>query len=211
MNDKLTDVKNYLFIALTVVICFLFGALMWLFSARIKIDGEITAWIIRAAFLLSVILTGFVIYFKFGRANNTMQEIVLWVGIGVELAIMALTFLSVVHPELIVDTDIERFAGLVSGFNVITTVFVLVLYFAFDDSTKGAQKIVSERKEVIRTMYQQQLNSQETHDMVREQVRHDVRVALARDMGIPSYQMQYNGRTKEASSGDGQMPQKDFN
>ncbi len=193
--------QNYLFIALTVVICALFGALMWLFTARLKIEGEITSWVIRGAFMLSVVMMGFVIYFKFGRANSKMQEIILWCGIGIELVIMALTFMTVVHPDLLRGTDVERFAGLISGFNVVTTVFCLVLFFAFDDSTKQIQRIHAERKSVIHTMYQQQLNSQETHDMVREQVRHDVREQLARDMGIPSYQMQYlNGRTKEAAT-----------
>lgn len=200
---KIKESQNYLFIGLTVAICALFGALMWLFTGRLKIEGEITSWVIRGAFMLSVVLTGFVIYFKFGRANSAMQEIVLWCGIGIELVIMALTFLTVVHPDLLVDTDIQLFAGLVSGFNVITTVFVLVLFFAFDDSMKELQRIAAARKSVIRVMYQQQLNSQETHDMVREQVRHDVREELAQDMGIPSYQLQYvNGKTKEAATTD---------
>lgn len=209
--DK-SEQKNVLFIGLTCVICALFGALMWLFTARLQIEGEITSWVIRSAFLLSVVLTGFVIYFKFGRANNRAQDLVLWVGIAIELFIMGATFLTVVHPELLAGTDIAPFAGLISGANVITTVFVLVIFFALDDSTKEIQRIHAERKSLIRSMYRQQLNSQETADMVAEQVRHDVRKQIAEDMGVPSYTLGYkptdqvvtpstNGATARASLG----------
>ena len=181
--------QNYLFIGLTVAICVLFGALMWLFTAQLKIEGEITGWIVRGAFLLSVVLTGFVIYFKFGRANNLAQEIVLWCGIAVELLIMAATFLTVVHPDLIAGTDAARFVGLVSGLNVVTTVFCVVLFFAFDDSTKEQQKLAADRRSLIRRMYDAELNSAETAAMVREQARHDVRQQIAAEMNVPSYQL----------------------
>ena len=184
-NEK----PNYLFIGLTVAICALFGALMWLFTAKLPIEGEITGWIVRGAFMLSVVLTGFVIYFKFGRANNQAQEIVLWVGIGTELLIMAATFLTVVHPDLIANTDAARFVGLVSGLNVVTTVFCVVLFFAFDDSTKEQQKLAADRKALIRAMYNEQLNSAETAEMVRQQARHDVREQIAQEMRVASYKL----------------------
>lgn len=180
---------NYLFIGLTVGICAMFGALMWLFTARIQIEGEITSWVIRGAFLLSVVLTGFVIYFKFGRANNRVQDLVLWVGIVVELCIMAMTFLTVVHPDLLRGTDIEPFAGLVSGLNVVTTVFVLVLFFAFDESTREIHNIAAERSALILNMQRQQLNSADTHALVREQTRQQVIEQLAKEMNVPSYQL----------------------
>lgn len=198
-----TEKPNYLFIGLTVAICILFGALMWLFTARISIEGEVTAWVIRGAFLLSVVLTGFVIYFKFGRANNKAQDIVLWAGIVIELGIMAATFLTVVHPDLLRGTDAEKFAGLVSGFNVITTVFCLVLFFALDDSTKENQKLAATRRALIRSMYDQELNSPETAAIVREQARHDVREQIAQEMRVPSYQLGVpqarNGKTEAAA------------
>jgi len=184
-NEK----PNYLFIGLTVAICALFGALMWLFTAKLAIEGEITGWIVRGAFMLSVVLTGFVIYFKFGRANNQAQEIVLWVGIATELLIMAATFLTVVHPDLIANTDAARFVGLVSGLNVVTTVFCIVLFFAFDDSTKEQQKLAANRKALIRRMYDEELNSAETAEMVRAQAHHDVREQIAGEMRVPSYKL----------------------
>ena len=184
-NEK----QNHLFIGLPEATCALFGALMRLFTAKLPIEGEITGWIVRGAFMLSVVLTGFVIYFKFGRANNQAQEIVLWVGIATELLIMAATFLTVVHPDLIANTDAARFVGLVSGLNVVTTVFCIVLFFAFDDSTKEQQKLASNRKALIRSMYNEQLNSAETAEMVRAQARHDVREQIAQEMRVASYKL----------------------
>lgn len=198
-----TEKPNYLFIGLTVAICILFGALMWLFTARISIEGEVTAWVIRGAFLLSVVLTGFVIYFKFGRANNRAQDLVLWAGICIELAIMAATFLTVVHPDLLHGTDAEPFAGLISGLNVVTTVFCLVIFFALDDGTKENQKLAAKRRALIRQMYDAELNSAETAQLVREQARHDVREQIAGEMNVPSYKLgvpqSTNGATKEAA------------
>jgi|GEM_PF-4565381 hypothetical protein len=187
MNENTNT--NHGFTAIVVAICTIFGGLQWLFLEQLHITGMFESWVIRAALMLSVVLTGVMIHFKFGRPNTIGQDVALWLGLGIEMIIMAFTFVTVVHPDVIIGTDIEQFAKFISGMNAITTVFVLIVYLALDVHAKNAHIVHNQRVGLVNTMYMQALNSPEIHGLVREQARTDVVNQLANDMRVPAYQL----------------------
>lgn len=180
---------NWIFIGVTVAMCFIFGALQWLFLRQVQITGQFESWVVRAALMLSVILTGVMIFFKFGRANTVAQDVVLWLGLVVEMFIMAFTFVVVIHPGVLAGTDIELFAKFVSGLNAITTVCTLIVYFAFDAQAKNAHKLEKERQSQIYAMQQTALQSPVITDMVNAAVQQQVAQQLAKDLGVTPAQL----------------------
>ena len=180
---------NYGFVAITVAICAIFGALQWLFLQQIPLQGMFETWMIRGALMLSILLTGIMIVLKFGRANTRGQDIILWVGLTIEMVIMFFTFVTVVHPDVIQGTDIEQFAKFVSGMNAITTVFVLVIYFALDTRAKNAYAIQRERANMVDGMYRTALDSPELNNLVRAAAWERVRQQLAGDLGLAPHQL----------------------
>lgn len=186
-NEK---TSNGLFIAVTVAMCAIFGGLQWLFLQQVEIAGMFEAWVVRGALMLSVVLTGVMIYFKFGRANTTMQEVALWCGLVIEMIIMAFTFIVVVHPDVLSGTDIEAFAKFISGLNAITTVCALVIYFALDAESRNAHKMKKEREKRIHQMELNALSGQNINDLVKDAVEKRVAQHLARDLGILPYELE---------------------
>lgn len=189
MNNSNERGLNYGFVAVTVAICAIFGALQWLFLQQIPLSGMFETWMIRGALMLSVALTGVMIVLKFGRANARGQDIILWVGLAVEMIIMFFTFVTVVHPDVIHGTDIEQFAKFVSGMNAITTVFVLVIYFALDTRAKNAYAIQRERVNMVNGMYRAALDSPELNALVRAAAWERVRRQLANDLELAPHQL----------------------
>lgn len=180
---------NYGFIAITIAMCAIFGGLQWLFLQQIEIAGMFESWIVRSALMLSVVLTGVMIYLKFGRANTGGQNITLWVGLVIEMVIMAFTFVIVVHPDAVRGTDIEQFAEFISGLNAITTVFALIVYLALDIRAHEQYSVQRQREGLVNEMYMQALDSREVHDLVKAQARENVVKQLAEQMQVPAYQL----------------------
>jgi len=105
------------------------------------------------------------------------------------MVIMFFTFVTVVHPDVIQGTDIEQFAKFVSGMNAITTVFVLVIYFALDTRAKNAYAIQRERANMVDGMYRTALDSPELNNLVRAAAWERVRQQLAGDLGLAPHQL----------------------
>ena len=187
MDDKTGT--NGFFIAVTVAMCAIFGGLQWLFLQQVEIPGMFEAWVVRSALMLSVVLTGVMIYLKFGRANTRMQNAALWVGLVIEMIIMGFTFVVVVHPEVLTGTDIEDFAKFVSGLNAITTVCALVVYFALDTEAHNAHMMTQERRKRIHQMQLKALESQRIDEIVTASVQKKVEQELARDLGLLPHEM----------------------
>ena len=184
-----SETVHHGFVAITVAICIIFGALQWLFLEQIPLTGMFETWVIRGALMLSIVLTGVMIVLKFGRANTRGQDIILWVGLCVEMVIMAFTFVTVVHPDVIAGTDIEQFAKFISGMNAITTVFVLVIYFALDNRAKNGYAIQREREGMVNGMYRAALDSPELNNLVRAAAWERIRRQLAGDLGLAPHQL----------------------
>lgn len=193
-----TEKPNYLFIAITIAMCLIFGGLQWLFLQQVRIDGMFESWVVRGALMLSVVLTGVMIYFKFGRANEREQNIVLWIGLAVEMVVMGFTFIVVIHPDVLAGTDIEGFARFVSGLNAITTVFTLIIYFALDTRAQNAYKVEKERQRRIHQMQLNALDSKDINDMVKAAVSQQVSQQLAKDLGVLPHQMSAMSRNGTA-------------